>query len=175
MCVLGVYLPVPAFTAACPLAEIGPISIVCPPAFTWRRLSHAVSSLSQARAAPPTSALVQIRSPPTKFLETFSLFSLPPYSLRHDGELTVEGLEEFERRYFAGELRPHTKSETVSEEDEVGPVKRVKAASFERMVIENGELVRILRLTFANRECYSETQQDHGLLSYAHVVNFSIG
>lgn len=93
-------------------------------------------------------------SPPRNFLKLSRCSLSPRYSLRHDGELTVEGLEEFERRYFAGELRPHTKSETVSEEDEVGPVKRVKAASFERMVIDNGELVRILRLTFANRECY---------------------
>eukprot|EP00752_Nemacystus_decipiens_P002737 g2556.t1 len=55
---------------------------------------------------------------------------------RHDGELTLEALEEFERRYFAGELRPHTKSEALSEEDELGLVKKVKATSFKRMVID---------------------------------------
>lgn len=56
----------------------------------------------------------------------------------------MEGLEEFERRYFAGELRPHTKSEALSERDEVGPVMTVKAASFERMVIDNGEMVLLV-------------------------------
>ncbi|CAM9916407.1 unnamed protein product [Pylaiella littoralis] len=56
---------------------------------------------------------------------------------RHDGELTVEGLQEFERLYFAGELKPHFKSEPLSEADEDDPLKTVKAASFERMVIDN--------------------------------------
>lgn len=60
-------------------------------------------------------------------------------AIRHDGDLTVEALEEFETRYFAGELRRHTKSEALSEDDELGPVKTVKTGSFRRMVVDNGE------------------------------------
>ncbi|CAN0016129.1 unnamed protein product [Scytosiphon promiscuus] len=57
---------------------------------------------------------------------------------RYDGEeFTAEGLQEFERRYFAGELRPHLKTEALSPSDEAGALKTVKAASFERIVIEN--------------------------------------
>eukprot|EP00903_Cladosiphon_okamuranus_P012417 g11636.t1 len=62
---------------------------------------------------------------------------------RYDGELTVEGLEDFEGRFFAGDLSPHTKSEALSEEDELGPVKTVKAASFKRMVIDNDKDVLV--------------------------------
>ncbi|CAN0434560.1 unnamed protein product, partial [Hapterophycus canaliculatus] len=58
----------------------------------------------------------------------------------YDGEdFTVEGLQEFERRFFAGELRPHLKTEAVSPADEAGPLKTVKAASFERLVLDNGD------------------------------------
>lgn len=58
----------------------------------------------------------------------------------HDRELTLEALKEFEGRYFAGELKPHVKSEVLLEADTWGPVKVVKGKSFKKMVVENGEL-----------------------------------
>ena len=60
-----------------------------------------------------------------------------PFS--YDGEITEDGLMEFEGKFFKGELTPSLKSEEPSEEDLEEPVKVVKGKSFSKMVIENGQ------------------------------------
>ncbi|CAM9865495.1 unnamed protein product, partial [Laminaria digitata] len=59
----------------------------------------------------------------------------------HKGELTLEGLEEFERKYFAGELEEHFKSEVLSKGDAAEPLKVVKGQSFKSMVVDSGTLL----------------------------------
>ena len=53
--------------------------------------------------------------------------------------MTLEGLQEFTRRFFGGELKPHSKSEALAETDGAGTVKIVKGQSFESIVMDNGE------------------------------------
>ena len=67
----------------------------------------------------------------------FFFFFFFPF-VSHKGELTLKGLEEFERKYFAGELEEHFKSEVVSAGDDAGPLKVVKRQSFKSMVVDNG-------------------------------------
>ncbi|CAM9918859.1 unnamed protein product [Ascophyllum nodosum] len=61
----------------------------------------------------------------------------------YDGEITEDGLMEFEGKFFKGELTPSLKSEEPSEEDLEEPVKVVKGKSFSKMVIENDKDVMV--------------------------------
>lgn len=58
--------------------------------------------------------------------------------VRHKGEMTLEALQEFEKKYFAGELEQHFKSEVLSPGDNTGPLKVVKGQTFKSMVIDSG-------------------------------------
>eukprot|EP00904_Undaria_pinnatifida_P002486 jgi/Undpi1/12238/HiC_scaffold_5.g01914.m1 len=59
----------------------------------------------------------------------------------HKGEMTLEALQEFEKKYFAGELEQHFKSEVLSPGDNTGPLKVVKGQTFKSMVIDSEENV----------------------------------
>ncbi|CAM9289525.1 unnamed protein product [Phaeothamnion confervicola] len=55
----------------------------------------------------------------------------------HEGELTAEALLAFEKAFFAGELKPHLKTEEPAPEDDAEPVKVIKGSTFEDKVINN--------------------------------------
>ncbi|CBJ33643.1 Protein disulfide isomerase [Ectocarpus siliculosus] len=78
---------------------------------------------------------------PGVFLVTPGEVEGETFKYRYDGkdgdDYTVELLQAFERSFFAGELKPFTKSEPLSPWDEAGSLKVVKADSFRRIVIDN--------------------------------------
>lgn len=52
----------------------------------------------------------------------------------------AESVLEFGDKFYAGTLTPHLKSEEPTDEDLAAPVKVVKGKSFNKLVLENGEL-----------------------------------
>lgn len=55
------------------------------------------------------------------------------------GDVTLEGVRDFERQFFAGELTPHMRSQVPVLADTRGPVTAVKGQTFHKLVMDNGE------------------------------------
>lgn len=73
------------------------------------------------------------------WLTLFFLNTLKKNLSYNEEEVTLEGLQEFSRRFFDGELKPYLKSEALADTDAAGVVKVVKGKSFESVVMDNGE------------------------------------